>query len=149
LAGFLAFSACEPADSRVAELAQRVGSAFARVLHQPLRKAAQESATHLTGVDVDDAWTANLEAMVEDASNDIELLGDIGEVVRSPWAQWTMEFGLVTFSTALAVHPGDGHRPFCMVLSLASDGRVIARPAAGNPQKRCEDTVLEDLARGL
>jgi hypothetical protein len=117
------------------DVAESIGNAVAERLAAPVEIAATASSA--------ESFDILNEALVE-ALADLSLPKGVSRVIPGDPSLAVVE-GLASFSVALVVVPHDDPR-FCMVLAVASDGRVVTGFDPGDPRDNCRDTELIDLA---
>jgi hypothetical protein len=117
------------------DIAESIGNAVAERLAGPVEIAAVTNPA--------ESFDMLNEALVE-ALTDLSWPEGVSRVIPGDSSVAVME-GLASFSVAFVVVPHDDSR-FCMVLAVASDGRVVTGFDPGDPRDNCRDTELIDLA---
>lgn len=117
------------------DVAESIGNTVAERLAGPVEIAA--TANPAESFDM-------LDEALGEALVDLSLPEGVSHVIPGDPSLTVVE-GLASFSVALVVVPHDDSR-FCMVVAVASDGRVVTGFDPGDPSDRCRDTELIDLA---
>lgn len=135
LVALVLIGGCRTEGPSRSDVAESIGNAVAERLSEPVETAAAANPA--------DSYETLNEAL-EGILADLPLPEGVSRVIPAATA-WTVVEGLGSFSMALVVVPDDDSR-FCMVLAVASDGRVLTGFDPGDPWDNCGDTELIDLA---
>lgn len=136
LVALVLIGGCRTEGPSRSDIAESIGNAVAERLAEPIESAG----TAAPGDSYD-----TLNEALDGVLADLPLPDGVSRVISGDTA-WTVVEELGSFSMALVVVPDDTESGFCMVLAVASDGRVVTGFDPGDPRNNCRDTELIDLA---
>lgn len=122
-------AACSGALAGRQEVADFVGEAVAAEMQDPVEDLAQRGTSGST-----DAF----DGLVDEVLDGLETPAGVLRLMEGSGIGWYVEDGAAWASTSVVVVPNhDPSDPYCIVIGVHSDGRVITQPSLADPRDGC------------